>query len=231
MAVERRMEEDGAVWQRIGSVAGRLSRMYRQPGPAATVRFLLSRLFRYEVHWVYEAALTGPVARSEWEGGETLEHFDAENLDAGLTRELERFLGGPAAVENLQGVRGGDTLYVVRDGDRYLNRGYVLYKTRAKKLIGELEKTPLIAYCFTAPEARGRGLYRRALMAELRRLKEQGHNRAVIEVDPGNVPSIRGIEGAGFTKGREIGLWIMLNWLVIRRMREQSGTRWQCFFV
>jgi GNAT superfamily N-acetyltransferase len=52
--------------------------------------------------------------------------------------------------------------------------------------------------CYTDPSFRGQGIYPNALILMLRQLKEQGLTTALIAVDPGNLPSIKGIERAGF---------------------------------
>src|SRR6516162_1866016 len=70
--------------------------------------------------------------------------------------------------------------------------------------------------------ARGRGLYRRALLAEMRHLGDRG-DRAVIETTPENLPSGKGIEAAGFRLCREVSGWIVLNWLVYQKAIEPSG--------
>jgi RimJ/RimL family protein N-acetyltransferase len=52
--------------------------------------------------------------------------------------------------------------------------------------------------CFTVPEHRGKGIYHSVLSWLLKLLHEQGAERALIHVDPGNIASIKGIERAGF---------------------------------
>lgn len=52
--------------------------------------------------------------------------------------------------------------------------------------------------CYTYADYRGQGLYPAALALTLRILKTEGVQVALIAVNPGNFPSIRGIEKAGF---------------------------------
>ena len=118
-----------------------------------------------------------------------------------MTPQLRAFLGGDAAEENLRGVRNGDHLFVVADQTEYLHRGYIVFHTRQSRIIGDPYGLPLIAYCYTSPKARGRGLYQRALNAELSYLRTQGHKRALIETEPSNTKSRKGI-GAGFSRTR-----------------------------
>ena len=126
-------------------------------------------------------------------------------------------------MDNLEGVRQGDELFVVANGAAYQHCGYILFKTRQTRVIGERKGTPLIACCLTAPAARGRGLYRRALIAELRHLWDRGYRRVVIETSPDNLPSRKGIEAAGFRLCREVSAWIVLNWLVYQKRIEPAG--------
>ena len=142
-----------------------------------------------------------------------------------LTPDLFDFLGGGQAYESLQGVRGGDRLFVVARGSEYLHRGYILFRTQQTELLGETEGAPLIASCATAPAARGRGLYPRALNEELRYLHKHGYSRAIIETDPENHASRRGIEAAGFSLAWEMEAWIFINRFVFQRIRKQSRTR------
>jgi RimJ/RimL family protein N-acetyltransferase len=68
-------------------------------------------------------------------------------------------------------------------------------------------------------------------MAGLWHLKAKGYRRAIIEVHPANLPSIKGVEAAGFSRPREVRLWILLNSLVIRRTQDCKGKQWRAFFV
>jgi len=197
----------------------RVVRLWKQRGPKATLLFLLTRIFRYEVHWVYALDTDEVRSTAQWTPTEMFRVVDADSLDEELNPELETFLGGPAAFENLCGVRDGDLLFVVTDGERYVHRGYALFKTRQKALLGEQEATPLIAYCYTPEAARGRRLYQRALVAEIDFLRAMGFRRIVIETDPSNIASQRGILAAGFEYNREVRVWIVLNSLIVRATR------------
>lgn len=215
----------------IGEAFGRIRRTWRQKGTAPTVRFLLSRIFRQQRHVTYEADCRIPREPSCWENGERMIEIGPENLDEHLSPELQSFLGGEEAYEGIQGLRGGNRLFVVTNGKEYVHRGYILLRTRQSKILGDPEGAPLIAFCATPPCARGRGLYRRALNAELCYLQRTGYTRALIETDPENLPSRRGIESAGFTLVWETQVWIILNCMVIQRIRKNGTTRLRCFCV
>jgi ribosomal protein S18 acetylase RimI-like enzyme len=180
-------------------------------------------MVRHERHVVFDANLDVAFDDVPWSDGERLNVIDRGNVDSAIGADLLKFLGGDAAAENLKGVREGNELFVIAQGAEYQHCGYILFRTKESRIIGEPKDAPLIACCFTAPSARGRGLYRRALIAELRHLKERGYRRAVIETSPENLPSIKGIEAAGFRLCREVSVWIFLNCLVYQKRIESSG--------
>ncbi len=209
----------------IKGVVSRIARLWKQRGPWATFRFLLTRIFRREIHWIYAMDAVQRRAAVAWKPTERFRIVDAGNLEAELNPTLDEFLGGPSAVENIRGIRNGDLLFLVTDEERYVHRGYALRRTRQKQLLGENVDTPMIAYCYTAPAARGRGLYQRALAAEADYLRAAGFPRIVIETDPPNIAPQKGILAAGFAYEREVRVWILLNSLVVRVTRDRTGRR------
>jgi len=74
--------------------------------------------------------------------------------------------------------------------------------------IGYLELTPGIRIhdkdsiaiydCYTPPAFRANGYYTDSLIRMLRQIRDAGAARALIAVDPGNIPSIKAIERVGF---------------------------------
>lgn len=215
----------------ISDIVGRIRRTWKQKGALATGRFLASRIFRHQKHVTYEADCRIPRQPTCWTTGEQMIELGPGNLDKHLTPELRSFLGGEEAYESLEGVRAGDCLFVVKNGLEYVHRGYILFHTRQTKILGDPDGSPLIAFCATARDARGKGLYRRALNSELVYLHKHGHQRAIIETDPENVPSRRGIEAAGFSLAWETQVWIIFNWFVVQQIRNREGTRLRCFHL
>ena len=215
----------------IGDIVGRIGRTWKQKGALATGRFLLSRIFRYQKHVTYEADCRTPRQPTCWTNGEQILELGPDNLDKNLTPELRSFLGGEEAYESLEGVRSGDRLFVVKNGKEYVHRGYILFHTRQTKILGDPDGAPLIANCATARDARGKGLYRRALNTELVYLHKHVYQRAIIETHPENVASRRGIEAAGFALAWETQVWIVFNWFVVQRIRSKEGTRLRCFHL
>ncbi len=214
----------------IPLIRQRLRREWQSKGAWRTFRFLASRVFRGWKSVVYEADLEIPRAPSEWGPDETIEALGPDEIDAAITPALTAFLGGDGP-ENLDGVREGNRLFLISAGGMLLHCGYILFRTRQTKLIGESGEPPVIACCFTSPTARGRGLYRKALNAELCFLRDRGYKRVVIETDPENTASRKGIEAAGFRLIRRVRSWIVLNRLVLQRSVEPSGSYWRILFL
>jgi len=212
---------------RFNEFTGRIQRRWRQYGAWQTLRFLLSRVLRHQEYLVFDVSLDAHRPRPEWRDGERVQIIGPENIDSEVTPELRKFLGGEEAVENLAGVRRGDRLFVVKSERGYLHGGYIFFETKQTRILGETGKPPLIGCCGIAQFAQGRGLYRRALNAELCYLKDRGYSRALIETSPKNIPSRKGIEAAGFRLCRQVSAWIMLNLLVFQKYVEPSGTKWR----
>lgn len=208
---------------RLLDLVKRIGTHWRHHGTLATLQFLASRIVRHQRHVVFEAVLDAAPDDVPLLEGERLKVIDRANLDSAIGADLRAFLGGDEAADNLEGVRNGNELFVVAHGAEYRHCGYILFRSKQTRIIGEPGDPPLIACCHTAPGARGRGHYRRTLIAELRHLWDRGYRRVVIETSPGNVPSRKGIEAAGFRLCREVSVWIVLNWLVYQKRIESSG--------
>jgi hypothetical protein len=213
------------------NAAKRLMRYRKTRGTLAVIYFVLSRICRLKAHVVYEARCADSRVRSSWCEGDQLLTVGPEDIDAKLGPELYAFLGGGEAFEAVQGVRNGDVLFVVKHGKTFVHCGYIVFKTKETQILGEHEPTPLIACCKTAPTAQGRGLYRKALNEEVLFLKEHGYTRVIIATAPDNTASRRGIEAAGFKLVRKVSVVIILNCLVMRRLREERGTKSGVFFL
>ena len=174
---------------------------------------------------MYETLCGEPRSASSWQADEQLHVLGPGNIDAELSPGLYSFLGGDEVNESLQSVRRGDALFAVKKGEAFVHCGYILFQTRSAKIAGEVEPVPVIGNCKTAIGAQGRGLYRKALNEEIRYLNERGYSRVIIITSPDNVPSQKGIEAAGFHLIRRVTAIIILNVLVISRVREKDRSR------
>ena len=79
--------------------------------------------------------------------GERLMILGPENIEKELTGSLHSFLGGPAAAGEIEGVRGGDRLFVVATDTSFLAYSYIFFETtretrRQSHIYGERQNTP-----------------------------------------------------------------------------------------
>lgn len=197
---------------------------------------ILSPLIQYRRRLVWEVDLTKVQPLSQWESGQSLIVLGPENVKHDTTAELRHFLGGDAAAAELDGVGGGDRLFVVASPTEYLAYSYIFFATREAsrrqaRILGEAENTPIIGQSFTAREARGRGIYRRVLNEMFIYLRGTGYERAVCEVDPLNRPSIRASRAAGMRMCRELDDWRILKRILLQRVQESGRTRWRLCWV
>jgi hypothetical protein len=213
----------------ISNIAGRLQDHWNEHGFFATLGLLGSKLLRYQITSVVDADLRTPLPPVEWVRERVL-IVDRDNVDSVLGPSERSFLAG--ADELIHGVRSGDRLFLVADGEEYLHRSYVMMSaSNGKKLIGEAAETPLIGYAYTSAAARGRGLFRRALAAELCYLQKLGFKRALFEFHPDNTPSKKGSEAAGFRFVKTVSVWTVMSLFALQRAQTNNGTRWRLVFL
>jgi len=202
---------------------------------AVLARTVLHPLVRHNRRLIWEVDLRKIRQPSHWEAGEEIVVFGPDNLE--ICSELRAFLGFSATTDDeLAGVRQGDRLFVVGAGRSYLAYSYIFFDStwetrRQARILGELPGTPIIGLSFTAPNARGHGIYRRLLNEMFRFLQDRGYQRAVCEVDPANIASNKASQSAGMQVCRELSDWIFLRRLVLQKVREQDRTRWHMFLV
>jgi GNAT superfamily N-acetyltransferase len=200
----------------------RIQAWYKQYGTVRTIRFVFRRIIRRWPYVLFDACLEASGPAPEWEEGEELTVIGPENVDRYATPDLIQALG-PDGMENLNGVRGGNWLLVVSRGKEVLHYHFVMFRNRQTRILGEENWPPLLGCAYTAPAARGRGLFRRCLRAALLLLCERGYRRAIIETHPENHASRKAIEGAGFHLRREGTSWVFMNCLVWRGTMKPPG--------
>jgi RimJ/RimL family protein N-acetyltransferase len=222
-----------AVTTRIRRVRGRIA----EEGLLRTARGILATLAspvvrrRERLIWEVEIGAQKP---SVWKAGERLLIFGPDNIDRNLTPALRLFLGD--APGEIEGVRGGDRLFVVACGEEFLACSYIFFDTtketrRHARIYGEPRNTPIIGMSFTASAARGRGIYRRMLNDMFVYLAGMGCRRAVCEVDPRNTPSNRASEAAGMRICRQVCDWEFLKSLFVQRVIEGGRSRWRVLWA
>jgi hypothetical protein len=196
--------------------------VWRTRGARGFAHFVALRLVQHRRDVVFEAETSSEVPA--WEGPGAMLFIDRTNRDHALDKPLERQLSAGEGRPYLDGLAGDDLLFAVTDaGHRIVHHSYVLFHTRTKAVLGESTQTPLFAHCVTAPDARGRHFYPRALRYGLAVLGQRGHRRAVINCDPVNRASIAGIERAGFRRVREIDTWIFASCFGVQKGTTAQG--------
>jgi RimJ/RimL family protein N-acetyltransferase len=202
---------------------------------AAALSTAISPVVRRRDRLIWEMKL-GPRDPSLWEPGERLMILGPENIGKELSDRLRSFLGGSAAAAEIEGVRGGDRLFVVATETDFLACSYIFFDTtnetrRQARIYGERQDTPVIGMSFTSPAARGKGLYRRILNEMFQYLAHMNCCRVVCEVHPGNTPSNKASRAAGMRVCRELRDWAILNKLFIQRVTEGGKSRWRVLWV
>jgi RimJ/RimL family protein N-acetyltransferase len=120
-------------------------------------------------------------------------------------------------------IHHGDWLYAVLVNGECQHFGGVGFSSRQIRILGERSRIPLIGACNTVPEARGRGLYRRALAELGTRLQAAGYERVLIETKPENYASQRGIDAAGYQLQRIMSIWIFFSVIAFATIRINSS--------
>jgi RimJ/RimL family protein N-acetyltransferase len=192
-------------------------------------------VMRYTERLIWEVKLT-PREPSIWEPGERLIILGPDNVDEEMTPQLRSFLRGTEAAGELNGVRGGDRLFIVATETEYLACSYIFFDTtretrRHARIYGEQRNTPIIGMSFTSPATRGRGLYRRILNEMFRFLRQMNYDRAICEVHPRNLASNRASEAAGLRVCRELCDWAFLDKVFVQKVKETGKSRWRILWV
>ena len=117
--------------------------------------------------------------------------------------ELTSVMGADASTEILKRFKSGRRCYVAHTEDKFAAYGWVSFN---EEFIGELNLRlrllPGEAYiwdCATLPAFRRKHLYSALLTYILKDLNTEGLHRVWIGADFDNIPSQKGIAGAGFT--------------------------------
>jgi RimJ/RimL family protein N-acetyltransferase len=99
---------------------------------------------------------------------------------------------------------------------------WIYYKHHPNRLIDLGGDEGEIKYSFTHPDYRGRGLYPAALKKIQRYLFQNGYKRVFICVHEDNIPSIRGIEKAGFKVVKRMKLIKVMGIQISRKFSSHS---------
>ena len=194
----------------------RLSSVYRSRGIYGFIKFLSTRIIRLQKDNLYQKdATTGCV--SEFSSiPESIIKIDRHVMDEDLeSKYLHQFLSCESE-EYEEGLRNNDVLYVIADKDVVIHFSFAQFFTKYKTLLGLPESIPLIGNCYTSPAARGKRLYPKTLVYATQDLFKKGCDKVAITCAPSNVPSIKGIERAGFQLTSQLYSIIFLSRLVLQ---------------
>ena len=155
-----RSERQGGVHFALRGYVGRLRAYSAKRGLRATLaalgRNVVQRLVRYQHHFIWEEDLTRRREPSAWAADEQFSILGPDNIDGELSPSLREYLGGDGAAGDIEGVRKGDRLLLVRARGKYVYSGYIYFETtgesrRQKKIYAEDPRTPVIGTCVSAP--------------------------------------------------------------------------------
>jgi RimJ/RimL family protein N-acetyltransferase len=192
---------------------------------------------RHHRRLIWEVDLSTPRTPSTWRASEEVAIVGATNFSAAMTPALRSFVGADAAEPELDGVRRGDWLFAVREGNGFVGYSYIFFDAhtkqtlRQRRILGEAAGTPIIGLSYTAPAARGRGVYRRVLNDMFCFLQRAGHGRAICEVDPQNHPSSAASEAAGMRVCRKLDDWTILRHIIVQQVRASDKTHWRILWA
>lgn len=96
--------------------------------------------------------------------------------------------------------------FIYRDNGVIGHVSWIYYKDDPNRIIELNDDEGEIKYSLTLPQFRGKGIYPATLVKIQRHLKEHGYKRVFICVKEDNIPSIKGIEKAGFNFVTSINL-------------------------
>ena len=120
-----------------------------------------------------------------------------------------------------EGLNNEDCLLAITLNGKLIHTSFVQFDTSYKKILNEVGAVPLIGNCWTAADCRGQGLYPYAINQCCKVIAARGIERILISCAPDNIPSIAGIEKAGFRKIRTILTYLVLTKFILQRVTNK----------
>lgn len=181
--------------RKIRKIVAVLRDHYRILTPIEFVRFLRTALFMDEQILIYAKPLDRGVAGERPAVPGPIVKGTQADLDhtRGRTGEVPWEL----QCDRYDGVRD---FFVYKDEGTIGHISWLYYKDDPNRILQLREGECEVKFCLTVPGMRGKGLYPLALQAIQRYLSDGGYRTCFICVKSDNVPSIRGIERAGFRR-------------------------------
>ena len=204
--------------QRARYLGIRLLAIYRSRGWSGLGGFFGTRILQRREDLLYETRLDDQTADCLGDALASVMIVERPNLRSAATAAVERQVLQGENVEYLAGLEGDDLMFVhLNERGQVDTYAFVLFDTQYKRTLQVPVSTPLIGNCYTQPASRGQGLYPRMLRTVCLCLARRGFKWAVVSCAPDNIPSIKGIERAGFRRLRHITTWILLSRIVVAR--------------
>ncbi len=160
-----------------------------------TASLFIRALFKSERIFIYSKELDAPINSSPSHSG-----FD-DFIIKGNPDELEKarksmeLLPWEFCCDLYDGV---EDFFIYRKNGEIGHISWIYYKDDPNRIIKVHDGEGEIKYSLTLPQFRGKGIYPATLIAIQKYLREHGHRRVYICAKHDNLPSIKGIEKAGF---------------------------------
>jgi RimJ/RimL family protein N-acetyltransferase len=100
----------------------------------------------------------------------------------------------------VDGPTGRKETYIVTLDGQTAHRSWLFWSVRLTRQCGFDARAPVIGDCHTEERFRGRAIYPKVLRYIARDVAERGAAAVYVLVSPANLPSVRGIEKAGFRR-------------------------------
>ena len=180
--------------KKISRLSGVAVNRFRELKTGDFLALLLRSLFRSEKNIVY-AFDPSQVASEQIEPVVPITIRKAELGDLEIVEHDLKPIPWEFQVHRFDGVKD---FFTAVDNKKIRHISWIYYQDDPNRFIRLGSKDAEIKYCLTLPEHRGKGIYPAVLREVIGYLKEKGFMRVFITVQEDNIPSIRGIEKAGF---------------------------------
>ena len=162
---------------------------------SGTASLFIRSLFKSQRISIYSKELDAPIISSTANYG--FDDFIIKGKPDELEKARKNMEPRPWEVccDRYDGVKD---FFIYRNNGAIGHISWIYYKNDPNRIIDLGIDEGEIKYSLTLPQFRGKGIYPATLIKVQRYLKEHGYKRVYICVEHDNLPSIKGIEKAGF---------------------------------
>ncbi len=193
-------------------------------GLLGTLAFFRTRLIRIEKHQVYIASCAD-AEEPDWLPGEQVCYSSYKALWNKVVSEHLAALP----------VRNSDYLRAVSRGEaeglavlykgKIVHCAFLMYRNKSAALLGFDKNVGLLGNAFTIDPYRGRGCQARSVAARIRMARQAGLDQVISATSYDNLSSQRGLVNGGMKYFGSVGLFILLNALVVRYKRPDNSIK------